>query len=39
MTCCGEVAYPWGTGGQYDDAVGGTVSITIDYTLSQDPPK
>lgn len=34
-----EVAYPWGTDGQFDDAVGGTVSITIVYTLSQDPPK
>lgn len=30
-----EVSYPWGTDGQYGDATGGTVSIGIDYTLTQ----
>ncbi len=31
-----EVSYPWGSDGQYADAVGGTVSVTVDYTLTQD---
>jgi alternate signal-mediated exported protein len=34
-----EISYPWGTDGQYGDATGGTVSIAIDYTLTQNKPQ
>jgi alternate signal-mediated exported protein len=34
-----EISYPWGADGQYGDATGGTVSIAIDYTLTQNKPK
>jgi alternate signal-mediated exported protein len=34
-----EISYPWGADGQYGDATGGTVSIAIDYTLTQNRPK
>jgi alternate signal-mediated exported protein len=34
-----EVSYPWGADGQYGDATGGTVSVGIDYTLTQNRPK
>jgi alternate signal-mediated exported protein len=30
-----EVAYPWGASGQSAEAVGGSVEIAVDYTLSQ----
>ncbi|MBG6238782.1 alternate signal-mediated exported protein [Mycetocola sp. CAN_C7] len=30
-----EVAFPWGTAGQYNDAMGGKVSLAATYTLTQ----
>ncbi|MBF4570073.1 alternate-type signal peptide domain-containing protein [Plantibacter sp. VKM Ac-2880] len=34
-----EISYPWGADGQYGDATGGTVSIGIEYTLTQNRSK
>lgn len=30
-----EVAFPWGTAGQYNDATSGHVTLSVEYTLTQ----
>lgn len=29
------ISFPWGTAGQYNDAVGGNVTLNMDYSLTQ----